>query len=508
MSDDQVKQEPQITPTSDQNESADTNQDGSKAPEVLEELSKVASSPKRNIIVLVSMILGFGVMAYNLLAPQLFGADKKSNFEDTVDTPTSISKPAESKFETPPIPQLPEPPKLVAPTPPPPSLPPEPQADNKTEALPPQPIAETAPPSSDTAQTPLPSDILGNSDEVKKRKEAKRKSSVVLIAGAQTPHKTDAEIEQTVDFKKRGNLSYVLGRGKILEATTESAINTDFGGEIRALISRDVYAENGKIILIPKGSRVFGTYKVGVEGAYGRISVAWNRIDLMTGYTLTLAADGVDGLGRKGVQGRVDNKYTERMTNAVLMSAFNVAIAQGIDKLVPPVANSQTSAANTTLASNIQTTANTVYNSNGPVTTLPQETTQINAVCTQIQALLTSGQVPLTTSANLTQACTTASYPPGAGGGVGARWTVLSNTINSIAAGLFTNAATNSTPTQAQTAAKQAFTDVTATVKDIMQQDDAFKPNITIDQGHPIKIYVNKDYLFPRDAVSKARVIQ
>ena len=43
-------------------------------------------------------------------------------------------------------------------------------------------------------------------------------------------------------------MNLVLGRGKILDAIIETAINTDFGGEIRAIISRDIYSEWGKNI--------------------------------------------------------------------------------------------------------------------------------------------------------------------------------------------------------------------------------------------------------------------
>lgn len=58
------------------------------------------------------------------------------------------------------------------------------------------------------------------------------------------------------------NMHLILGRGKMLDVIIESTVNTDFGGEIRAIISRDVYSEWGRNILIPKGSRVLGTYNI------------------------------------------------------------------------------------------------------------------------------------------------------------------------------------------------------------------------------------------------------
>ena len=106
------------------------------------------------------------------------------------------------------------------------------------------------------ANPTLPLDIRSQSDEAKKKLEAKRKSAIVLIAGAPKP-KTPEQVEQETDFKQRGDMHLILGRGKMLDAIIESAVNTDFGGEIRAIISRDVYSEWGRNILIPKGSRIF-----------------------------------------------------------------------------------------------------------------------------------------------------------------------------------------------------------------------------------------------------------
>ena len=47
--------------------------------------------------------------------------------------------------------------------------------------------------------------------------EAKRKSSMVLVGGKEAA-KTEAEIKQEKDFTQRGDMSFILGKGKIIEA--------------------------------------------------------------------------------------------------------------------------------------------------------------------------------------------------------------------------------------------------------------------------------------------------
>lgn len=471
-------------------------------PEVQHELSKVATNPKQSILILVIICGICGYLAFNL-----FLGNKKAVKDTPAEVPDQITKPVETATsEVPSIPQLPDPPKLEEP-----ELPVVPELpkvnDTKTEAkdTPPFPAAtdnnpiNQNPVNNNDSNTGLPIKF-SDSDETQKRKAAKRKAAIVLVAGV-PEKKTAEEIEQEADFKKRGNMELVLGRGKIIDAVLESAINTDFGGEVRAVISRDIFSESGRVILIPKGSRVFGDYGTNIEGAYGRISVAWNRIDLASGYTINLQGTGIDNLGRKGTQGRVDNKFKERLANVILMSAFNIGVAKGLDKLVPPPPSSQAATSQTQAATNIQniiTAATTTPSGSTPLT--PQA--QIAQICAGSLAA-----IPDSTSAAYTavQAACVAAQSPTAGTPAQAL-AGLQAAINSALTTLITEAATTTTPTQSQAASTQAFTDITDTMKDMINQNQ-FKPTITINQGTPIKIYVNKDYKFPKAAISKSRLM-
>lgn len=482
-----------------QNSNSENNKENNSEglPEVQYELSKVASNPKQSILILVGICGIFGYILFNF-----FVSTKPAKKEISTKLPTEVTKPAPNTNNVPSIPQLPEPPKLVVPTPPPPL--PEPKPSDVPQVIPPMPQnnlplpSEPLLPSSDSQGQPK---ILINDEEAKKRKDAKRKSSIILVAGTESK-KTQEQIQQEENFKVRGNMELVLGRGKIIDAVLESAISTDFGGEVRSVISRDVFSESGKNILVPKGSRVFGTYSTGIDGAYGRISIEWNRIDLASGYTLSLQGAGIDNLGRKGYQGRVDNKFKERFSNAILMSAFNIGFANALDKVVAPPTSTQTAATNTSIATNMQNTALAIYNAKAADAS---EDVTINKICSSTQALITDKTSTAYTT--LSQACTSLITNANIGSTTGQRLSSLMNTVNSAAASLLTSTTTATTPTQAQNASKQAFTDVTNTVKDMLTQQQ-FKPTITIDQGTAVKIYVTKDYVFPKAVLSRSRLVK
>ena len=330
-----------------------------------------------------------------------------------------------------------------------------------------------------------------NSD---KQLEKKRKSAIFLVAGV-PPQKTPEELQQEANFSYRGDMNLVLGRGKMIDAIIESAINTDVGGEIRAIIQRDIYSEWGKNILIPKGSRVFGNYATGIDGAYGRIAIEWTRIDLANGYRLKLSGTGTDTLGRKGNQGRVDNKFRERLSNSIMRSIFNIALANAIDTIVKPQASSQAVANQNVEATNIQNTANATFTQAG--FTEGQKRAQI---CAKVRAVITDK-----TSNAFTQINTACETPVGTS--ELDKLTSLMATITTASNSLLANTTTNVQETKAQSSSKEAFTDISDTIKTLVEEQD-FKPTITIEQGTPVKIYVNKDYKFPKVAVSKSRRIR
>ncbi len=130
-----------------------------------------------------------------------------------------------------------------------------------------------------------------------------------------------------------GDTGRLITQGKIIESILETPINTDVPGMIRAIVSRDIYAESGRKILIPKGSRLVGTYNNFVIRGNKRVNVIWSRVIRPDGIDVMVRSPGVDQLGRAGVAGEVDNKYAEIFASAFLVSAINIAIGVGVDAI-------------------------------------------------------------------------------------------------------------------------------------------------------------------------------
>lgn len=124
-----------------------------------------------------------------------------------------------------------------------------------------------------------------------------------------------------------------IAEGKLIDAVLETAINTDFEGKVRAIVSRDIYSDFGKNVLIPKGSRVIGSYSGSVEATQTRVLVNWQRLIRPDAVDIMINSPASDQFGRSGVPGDVDNKYLEIFNNAMLLSLLTVGSAIVLDEV-------------------------------------------------------------------------------------------------------------------------------------------------------------------------------
>lgn len=141
---------------------------------------------------------------------------------------------------------------------------------------------------------------------------------------------------------KLPDLSRVVAQGKVIDAILESGITTDNAAQVRAIVTRDIYAEYGKNILIPKGSRIIGTFSTAVKAGVARVGITWNRIIRVDGLSLNITAEASDRLGRGGVEGELDNKYLKRMGTTFLSSMLTVATAMAVEGITDSTGISET----------------------------------------------------------------------------------------------------------------------------------------------------------------------
>lgn len=119
---------------------------------------------------------------------------------------------------------------------------------------------------------------------------------------------------------RMANPEAVVPQGAMIPAVLETAINTDLPGFARAVVTQDVRSFDGSKVLIPRGSRVVGQYRGGLQVGQTRAYVIWSRVLRPDGVSVALSSPGTDDLGQTGLTGDVDTHFFKRFGSALLLS--------------------------------------------------------------------------------------------------------------------------------------------------------------------------------------------
>ncbi|MGF6175743.1 type IV secretion system protein VirB10 [Ensifer sp. 4252] len=117
-----------------------------------------------------------------------------------------------------------------------------------------------------------------------------------------------------------GNRNYIVAMGTSFPCVLETALSSNQPGFTSCVINRDVLSDNGRVVLMEKGTQLVGEYRGGLRRGQKRLFVLWNRAKTPTGVIITLASPATDALGRAGFDGDVDTHWWERFGSALLLS--------------------------------------------------------------------------------------------------------------------------------------------------------------------------------------------
>ncbi|MEN5289158.1 TrbI/VirB10 family protein [Stenotrophomonas lactitubi] len=145
-----------------------------------------------------------------------------------------------------------------------------------------------------------------------------------------------AKVRRGPDVEDVSNASYIrspdalLVRGTYLRCVLETRIITDIAGYTSCLVTEPVYSINGRNLLLPKGSKIYGAYGGGPTGK--RVEVIWDRITTPNGIDVAMSSPGVDQLGGAGHPGQYSAHWGSRIASALMISliadAFKYAAAE------------------------------------------------------------------------------------------------------------------------------------------------------------------------------------
>ena len=116
--------------------------------------------------------------------------------------------------------------------------------------------------------------------------------------------------------------SFLLSAGTLVPCTLQTAINSTQAGYVSCVIGHDVYSEDGRVVLLDKGSKVLGQYSGGIAQGQARLFVLWTRALTPRGVAIDLGSPASDDLGRSGMTGGIDTMFWQRFGGALMLSVL------------------------------------------------------------------------------------------------------------------------------------------------------------------------------------------
>lgn len=119
---------------------------------------------------------------------------------------------------------------------------------------------------------------------------------------------------------------YTLSAGSVIAASLITGLRSDLPGLITAQVTENVYdSATGRILLIPQGARLIGSYDSVVAFGQKRALIVWQRIVMPDGSSLRIDnVPATDPSGYAGLQDKVDVHTWQLLKGVVLSTLLGV----------------------------------------------------------------------------------------------------------------------------------------------------------------------------------------
>jgi type IV secretion system protein VirB10 len=118
-----------------------------------------------------------------------------------------------------------------------------------------------------------------------------------------------------------------LPKGTRFTCALTTRIVSATSGLVGCQVQRNVFSDDGRVLLVERGSHLDGEYRVtALRPGTVRIPVLWTRLRTPSGMVVDIESPGTGPLGESGIDGHVDNRWPERIGGALLLSLIDDSV--------------------------------------------------------------------------------------------------------------------------------------------------------------------------------------
>lgn len=179
----------------------------------------------------------------------------------------------------------------------------------------------------------------------------------------------------TKGVESAGQMTSAIGpaslyQGTIVRVVLDRSLNTDTPGAIRGRVTSDIYDSlTQKILIIPRGSIVVGSYMNSLLIGQARILIALERLILPNGKSISLlGTPAADMQGASGVEAKVDDHFWDMFKTSIVLGAASLILPKDQQSIsVSDSAQGTSRTAGSIIGSSIYDTIKRVTERNGVI---------------------------------------------------------------------------------------------------------------------------------------------
>ena len=123
--------------------------------------------------------------------------------------------------------------------------------------------------------------------------------------------------------------SMTVTQGTLVPCALNTAISSDAPGFVTCTTMQDVFGSTGTVVVMEKGTKIFGEYSSQMAQGKRRLFVLWSRAETPNHVVIALASPGADALGRAGLEGEVNNHWWPKFGAALMLTLIDGGFSLG-----------------------------------------------------------------------------------------------------------------------------------------------------------------------------------
>ncbi|ABK10061.1 MULTISPECIES: type IV secretion system protein VirB10 [Burkholderia] len=123
-----------------------------------------------------------------------------------------------------------------------------------------------------------------------------------------------------------GNRSLLLAQGTKIDCAGDTAFDSTQAGISTCTVARNVYSDDGRVVLIERGSQINCEYRANLAPGQRRVFILSARIATPHGVAVQIDSPVADALGRMGMDGSIENHWGARVGAAMMLGLSHDAI--------------------------------------------------------------------------------------------------------------------------------------------------------------------------------------